>query len=163
MFAHQSFPALDLVSQELTVLSQVSAMPKPEELRRDERSKSEPDRDERSERLDRPLRTITQGRGGPLLDGKGRPLKPFTVTDRRTQLRQGVFRPSHNLPTMTIEDYLEEEKRRNGILQGGNNEQQEIIDEDDMDKADEETMKARAWDEFTESNPKGAGNTLNRG
>ena len=29
--------------------------------------------------------------------------------------------------------------------------------------SDEETIKARAWDEFVEANPKGSGNTLNRG
>ena len=37
------------------------------------------------------------------------------------------------------------------------------VDEDDFGKADEETMKARDWDEFKEANPKGSGNTLNRG
>ena len=36
-------------------------------------------------------------------------------------------------------------------------------DEDNVAKADAETMKAREWDEFTEANPKGSGNTLNRG
>jgi hypothetical protein len=36
-------------------------------------------------------------------------------------------------------------------------------DEDNLDKADAETMKAREWDEFTEANPKGSGNTINRG
>jgi immunoglobulin-binding protein 1 len=29
--------------------------------------------------------------------------------------------------------------------------------------ADEETMKQRSWDEYVEENPKGSGNTLNRG
>lgn len=91
-------------------------------------------------------------------------MQPFTLLDRRTQLQQGVFRSGHNLPTMSIDEYLEEEKRRGNVIQGG--EQSGIqpeIDEDDMDKADEETMKARAWDEFTEANPRGSGNTLNRG
>ena len=36
-------------------------------------------------------------------------------------------------------------------------------DEDNVEKADQETMKAREWDEFVEANPKGSGNTLNRG
>ena len=36
-------------------------------------------------------------------------------------------------------------------------------DEDNLQLADEETLKARAWDEFKEDNPKGSGNTLNRG
>lgn len=38
-----------------------------------------------------------------------------------------------------------------------------VVDEDDMDQADMETMKARDWDEFTEANPRGSGNTMNRG
>ena len=38
-----------------------------------------------------------------------------------------------------------------------------VADEDDFDKADQETMKQRQWDEFVEENPKGAGNTINRG
>lgn len=118
-----------------------------------------------SDRLDPSLsQLLNGGRNGPILNNKGKPMQPFTLLDRRSQLQQGVFRSSHNLPTMTIDEYLEEEKRRGNFVQGG--EQSGIqpeIDEDDLDKADEETMKARAWDEFTEANPRGAGNTLNRG
>lgn len=91
-------------------------------------------------------------------------MQPFTLLDRRTQLQQGVFKPSHNLPTMTIDEYLDEEKRQGNVVQGG--EQSGIqpeVDEDDLDMADEETMKARAWDEYKEANPRGSGNTLNRG
>ena len=40
---------------------------------------------------------------------------------------------------------------------------QPSMDEDDMDAADRATMKARDWDEYVEANPKGSGNTLNRG
>ena len=94
----------------------------------------------------------------------GKPLQPFTLTDKRTQLRDGVFRPGHNLPTMSIDEYLEEERRRGGIIEGGgNNAPAPEIDEDNTALADAETMKAREWDEFKESNPKGSGNTLNRG
>lgn len=66
---------------------------------------------------------------------------------------------------MTIDEYLEEERRRGGIIEGGGpaSAVRPEPDEDNMAKADEETMKARAWDEFTEANPKGSGNTLNRG
>lgn len=118
-----------------------------------------------SDRLDPSMsQLLGRGRNGPILNNKGKPMQPFTLLDRRTQLQQGVFRSGHNLPTMTIDEYLEEEHRRGNVLQGG--EQSGIqpeIDEDDLDKADEETMKARAWDEYVESNPKGSGNTLNRG
>jgi immunoglobulin-binding protein 1 len=118
-----------------------------------------------SDRLDGSMSQLLKGAGsGPLLSKDGKPLQIFTLTDKRSQLQKGVFRPGHNLPTMSIDEYLEEEKRRGGVVQGG--EQSGIppeIDEDDLDKADEETEKARAWDEFKENNPKGSGNTLNRG
>ena len=66
---------------------------------------------------------------------------------------------------MTIDEYLAEEKRRGGMIEGGGEQSGRPVepDEDNLDKADMETMKAREWDEFTESNPKGSGNTLNRG
>jgi hypothetical protein len=41
-------------------------------------------------------------------------LRPFTLLDSRDRLRKGVFGPGHNLPTMTIDEYLEEERRRGG-------------------------------------------------
>ena len=66
---------------------------------------------------------------------------------------------------MSIDEYLEEEKRRGGMIDGGGNAgaQQQEPDEDNMAYADAQTMKARDWDEFVEANPKGAGNTINRG
>ncbi|RMD39298.1 hypothetical protein DV735_g5833, partial [Chaetothyriales sp. CBS 134920] len=104
-------------------------------------------------------------RGGLLLDGKGKPLQPFTILGKRSQLQKGVFRPSHNLPTMSIDEYLEEECCRGGIIEGGGNANAPPVelDEDNMELVDEATMKAREWDEFVEANPKGAGNTLNQG
>ena len=87
------------------------------------------------------------------------------LLDQRQKFRDGVFRPDHSLPTMTIDEYLEEEKRRGGMIKGGGEQSgiPEVVNEDDLEKADAETMKAREWDEFTEQNPKGSGNTLNRG
>jgi immunoglobulin-binding protein 1 len=119
-----------------------------------------------SDKLDPPISQLLKGgRSGPLLSKEGKPLQPFTLTDRRTQLLAGVFKPGHNLPTMSIDEYLEEEKRRGGVIEGGGEKsgQAPEPDEDDIEKADAETMKAREWDEFTEANPKGSGNTLNRG
>lgn len=119
-----------------------------------------------SERLDGPITMGGLGRnGGPLLSPSGKPLQPFTLTDKRTQLQKGVFRPGHNLPTMSIDEYLEEEKKRGGIIEGGGNANAAEVepDEDNMELVDAATMKAREWDEFVEANPKGAGNTLNRG
>lgn len=135
----------------------------PPDMQHDARSRSQESYKSYSDRLDRPVHELSNRGRGPMLDAKGRPLQPFTIMDKRSQLRSGVFKPGHNLPTMSIDEYLEEEKKRGGILEGGNQDQPPAYDEDDMKQADEETMKARAWDEFTESNPKGSGNTLNRG
>lgn len=164
LFANQTFQALDMIVQENLILSHTQSDPRPVsqpvfDSRQDDRSRS----DGYSERLDGS--TSRARRGGPLLSEEGRPLQPFTITDKRSQLRQGVFRPDHSLPTMTIEDYLEEEKRRGGIVDGGGESQRPAAepDEDNMELADQETMKARAWDEYTEANTKGSGNTLNRG
>lgn len=66
---------------------------------------------------------------------------------------------------MTIDEYLAEEKRRGGMIDGGGEQSGRPVqvDEDDVEKADLETMQAREWDQYTESHPKGSGNTLNRG
>lgn len=110
---------------------------------------------EYSERLDR-SDLLSSANAGPILSANGKPLRPFTLLDSRQTLKNGVFKPGHNLPTMTIDEYLEEERARGGIIEGGG-EASGIIpepDEDDLEKADEEIMKARAWDEYVESNPK---------
>lgn len=142
-----------------------NAPPNPDELHPDDPRRRNASGSNYSERLDPPLsQLLNGGKFGPILSKQGKPMQPFTLLDRRSQLQQGVFKPSHNLPTMTIDEYLEEEKRRGNVIQGGDQSaMQPEVDEDDMDKADEETMKARAWDEFTEANPRGSGNTLNRG
>ncbi|KAJ6102539.1 hypothetical protein N7486_004966 [Penicillium sp. IBT 16267x] len=167
LYTHQTFQALDLLVQELSMLSAMRNAPIPEPSQapqNDNRQRSNLGGANYSDRLDPSISQLLGGRNGPLLNSKGRPMQPFTLLDRRSQLQQGVFRSGHNLPTMTIEEYLDEEHRRGNVLQGG--EQSGIIaeiDEDDLDKADEETMKARAWDEYVEANPRGSGNTLNRG
>lgn len=161
---HQAFQALDLISQEMAILA---SMPHPDPSRHDhshataDQRRADQSVDGYSDRLD--VAGLGRPGKGPLLDPRGRPLQPFTLTDKRTQLRQGVFRPDHSLPTMSIEEYLEEEHKRGGIVQGGNNAEPPRPDEDDLDAADAATMKAREWDEFVEANPKGSGNTINRG
>ena len=119
-----------------------------------------------SDRLDPPIsQLVNKGKAGPILNSDGKPLRPFTLLDSRQKLRDGVFRPDHSLPTMTIDEYLEEEKRRGGMIEGGGEQSGRPVepDEDNLEKADADTMKAREWDEFTEANAKGSGNTINRG
>ncbi|RMZ79095.1 hypothetical protein DV738_g3430, partial [Chaetothyriales sp. CBS 135597] len=164
LHVHQSFQSLDMISQELSILAQIQHEPVVARPVQDDRTQQRSDG--YSERLDGPGTMGGLGRrGGPLLDGKGKPLQPFTILGKRSQLQKGVFRPGHNLPTMSIDEYLEEERRRGGIIEGGGNANAPPVelDEDNMELVDEATMKAREWDEFVEANPKGAGNTLNRG
>lgn len=162
---HQTFQSLESIAQELKIISMAPpSIPNgPTQRHTDARERTSRPGEEYSERLDPP--SLSAGLKGPLLDSKGKPLRPFTLTSKRQDFRNGVFRPDHNLPTMSIDEYLDEERRRGGIIEGGGP-QSEIrpqIDEDDMEAADRETMKAREWDEYVEANPKGSGNTLNRG
>jgi len=164
---HQSFQSLESIGQELHILSLAPPSPPPDHQPRpqDTRERGGRATDGYSERLDAPSSHLSAGMRGPLLDSKGKPLRPFTLTGKRQELRDGVFKPDHSLPTMSIDEYLEEERRRGGMIDGGGPQSQVTpqVDEDDMDAADRETMKAREWDEFVEANPKGSGNTLNRG
>ncbi|KAH6607635.1 tap42 [Trichoderma cornu-damae] len=155
---HNTFQALDSLNRELPLLRSApspTAAPK---------SSSDSDPTDTSFRLDRPLGQLRAGAGGPLLSTKGKPLQPFTLVGSRADLARGVFRPGHNLPTMSIDEYLEEERRRGGIIEGGGTEPpKRQVDEDDMEAADRETYKARQWDDFKDDNRKGSGNTLNMG
>ncbi|KAJ6184541.1 hypothetical protein N7519_005842 [Penicillium mononematosum] len=146
LYTHQTFQALDLLTQELSILSAMrNAPPCPPPT-------------------DDPRQRSNIG-GLNYSENKGKPMQPFTLLGRRAEMQQGVFRPGHNLPTMTIEEYLDEEHRRGNVIEGGGEKSgiKPLVDEDDHEIADQETMKARYWDEYTEANPKGAGNTLNRG
>ncbi|KAI5463274.1 TAP42-like protein [Mariannaea sp. PMI_226] len=154
---HQTFQALDSLNREVDILAQAPQPLAPSAV-------SAPLPSDESSRLDHPLRSLSSftRTGGPLLSAKGKPLQPFTLVGSRADLARGVFRPGHNLPTMSIDEYLEEEKRQGNILKGGV-EEKTVVDEEDMDAVDRETYKAREWDNFKDDNRRGAGNTLNRG
>lgn len=74
-------------------------------------------------RLDRTPSGPTRPR--ELISGGGKVLRPFTILPSTTalsdreRLRSEVFRSSHRLPTMTIDEYLEEERRQGNIITGG--------------------------------------------
>lgn len=164
---HLSFQQLESLNREAELLAQAPEplIPQSSTVEEDERRRQESVRqDGFSERLDRPFQRL-QSFNGPILSKEGKPLQPFTIVGTRQDLAKGVFRPSHNLPTMSIDEYLEEERRRGGIIEGGGEASwhRPEPNEDDEDIADAATMKAREWDEFTEANVKGSGNTLNRG
>lgn len=166
---HNTFHALDIINQELKIIALMpltSPTPQPEKRAEDHRERNGMPKDGYSDRLDTPVsQLLNNGKGGPILSKDGKPLRPFTLLDSRQRLQDGVFRQDHSLPTMTMDEYLDEERRRGGIIDGGGAQQggSQKVDEDDLEKADAETMKAREWDEYVEANPKGSGNTLNRG
>lgn len=164
---HHSFQSLESLNREVEILAMAPPEdgPSPASLERDYRERAGlRNGQEYSERLDSNTR-ISAANKGPILDSGGKPLRPFTLLDSRQTLKDGVFRPGHNLPTMTVDEYLEEERARGGIIEGGGAASglSPEPDEDNYEKGDAETYKAREWDEFTEANPKGSGNTLNRG
>lgn len=98
----------------------------------------------------------------PLLSKSGKVLRNFTLLNKRQELQNKVYGYGQYGPTMTVEEFLEQEFNQGRVLQGGN----EIdlkYDEDNEEQNDKETYKAREWDNFKEENPKGSGNTMNRG
>lgn len=166
--AHMTFQALESLNRELDVLSQApdpSTTPNTPAGQEEDARRRARREEGYSDRLDGASTMSPASMSGPLLSGQGKPLRPFTLLGNRAEIAKGVFRPGHNLPTMTIDEYLEEEKRRGGIIEGGGEAsgRQPEPDEDNYEKADAETYKAREWDEFVEANPRGSGNTLNRG
>ncbi|KAI3631945.1 hypothetical protein MIR68_009781 [Amoeboaphelidium protococcarum] len=97
---------------------------------------------------------------GPLLSREGKPLRPFVITSRN-ELQKQVFRPGHNLPTMSIDQYLENERARGNILSQNDSSQdaQKTEEDEDILQYDEAArQKAISWDQFKEDNPKGWGN-----
>ena len=170
LYVHQAFQSLDLISQERAILAMTPSQPDhtraPDQQPTNDTRANGKFADLYTERLDPSslLQSNRPHRG--ILDSAGRPLQPFTLTaTSRKQMTKDVFRPDHSLPTMSIDEYLEEERKRGGIIDGGGNAGEQTVepDEDDMKAQDAATMKAREWDEFVEANPKGAGNTTNRG
>ncbi|KAK4197253.1 putative PP2A regulatory subunit TAP46 [Triangularia verruculosa] len=166
---HLTFNSLDSLNREMEILSMAPPTPptpqQNQQQAEDDLRHRGKGNDSYSDRLDIMNRALGSGRGGPILSQQGKPLQPFTLLANRQDIAKGVFRPSHNLPTMSIDEYLEEERRRGGIIEGGGEKSGQVPepDEDNYEKAEQEMYKARAWDEFVEENPRGSGNTLNRG
>ncbi|KAI0636606.1 serine/threonine protein phosphatase PP2A-associated protein [Trametes polyzona] len=132
-------------------------------------------------KLDAPLNKGGPDGKGPLLDPQGKPLRPFVLLGSnaadRSRLQSQVFQADHRLPTMSIEEYLQIEQERGNIITGGgpasenkptSKEQLAIDAEQDgtlfgEEKAEEKRQKDESWAQFTDANPRGAGNTMNRG
>jgi len=132
-------------------------------------------------RVDAPRQSGGPDGKGPLLDSSGKPLRPFTILPSaaadRARLQAQVFQPDHRLPTMSIDEYLEIEQQRGNIISGGGPQSEanlttseQLALDSEMDgtafgeeRAEEKRQKDEAWARYTDTHPKGAGNTLNRG
>jgi hypothetical protein len=93
-------------------------------------------------------------------------MQPFTLySSKRDQVRARVFRPDYNLPTMTIDEYLDLERQRGGILEGGGpaSARQESEDEDALQDDEESRQKVIRTDAYRDDHRRGSGNTYNRG
>ncbi|GFZ49122.1 hypothetical protein JCM24511_06872 [Saitozyma sp. JCM 24511] len=170
---------LSSTAMELSLLAEAPSRPAESSEARDNRT----DRREEDDQTWRLERQPGNYKPRELISGGGRVLRPFTIMPSTTsmsdreRLRSEVFRSSHRLPSMTIDEYLEEEKRRGNIITGGGqasydklteSELLELATEDDgtmaAEAADEkQRRKQEDWAVYTEANQKGAGNTLNRG
>ncbi|KAF9075344.1 serine/threonine protein phosphatase PP2A-associated protein [Rhodocollybia butyracea] len=129
-------------------------------------------------KLDAP---VPNADGKALLDSAGKPLRPFTIlpagTTDRARFQAQVFGPGHNLPTMSVDEYLEIERQRGKFISGGGpasenapTSSEQLALESEMDgtadaeeKSEIKRIKDESWARFTDENPRGAGNTMNRG
>ncbi|CCH44094.1 Immunoglobulin-binding protein 1 [Wickerhamomyces ciferrii] len=154
-FTLKTFDNIRFITQELEILQTIPERPKIEQLEDDDREETKKNTSGYTENLE----SLNQS----ILSEKGKILKPFTLM-KRQDLNNKVYGTGQYLPTMTVEDFLEQELANGGMVTGGGNDgDEESSDEDDLEKNDLETYKARQWDEFTESHAKGSGNTINRG
>ena len=95
-----------------------------------------------------------------LLSKEGKIMRPFVIAtefNKRREMQNGVF-GERNLPTMTIEEYLDNEMARGNIIGGSS-----INEAEESGESEEDIYKKRAWDDFTDNNPRGWGNRHNKG
>lgn len=96
-----------------------------------------------------------------LLSKEGKVLRPFTIVSsdkQRKELQNKVFGTGQVLPSMTVEELVEQELQNGGMVKP--KEEEPEIDEDDYEWQNKETRRLREWDDFTDSNKKGSGNKM---
>ncbi|KAJ3753103.1 serine/threonine protein phosphatase PP2A-associated protein [Lentinula raphanica] len=181
VFFAQAQNQLQNIEQELELLRNAPSSPPTtiaQQEMEDQRGKRKESEDDMW-KLDAPAPKV--GANGPLLDEAGKPLQPFTILPSgaadRARLQAQVFGPGHNLPTMSIDEYLEIERQRGKFISGGGAASQnapttseQLALDAEMDgtiegeeKAEAKRIKDENWARFTDENPRGAGNTMNRG
>jgi len=172
--AHQE---QDSIEAELEILGQAAQM-------NDLPSKRAASREE--EDLSWRVERLASSDDGPLVSPSGKVLRPFTIlpsrssassaSTNRVKLRAEVFRPDWTLPTMSVDQYLDEQRAMGNFLSGGGPAQASQLtpsqrakieaEEDNLAgdiKAEELRTKAVEWNEFTDVHRKGEGNMMNRG
>ncbi|TPX34213.1 hypothetical protein SmJEL517_g03124 [Synchytrium microbalum] len=155
LYAQTALESIRLIRDERVILLEM------EQIKRDKSHELSSQLENNSD-----TRVALKDRTGPLMNPQGRIMRPFVITSKREEVRRGVFRPGWNLPTMTIEEYLDLEMERGNMLSGGTGEETntKVVEDSDYDAQDQATLKAREWDDFTDDNPKGWGNRgANRG
>ncbi len=150
----QATEHLESIREELSLLS--------DRLSSISRQQSNPNKENERKEQDSTWKLDKMAKNLPLLSSSGKPLRPFVLTSKRDEIAKSVFRPGHNLPTMSIDEYLHREMERGNFLQGGANSDEatkkKVIDDANEIAIDLETYKARQWDDFKDDNPKGWGN-----
>lgn len=91
----------------------------------------------------------------------------FRVVSDREQERTNVFRPSHLLPTYTVEEWglieaqhmakKEQEKKQNEVVAKRHVEEE---DSDGDEAEDRDTLEKRRWDDWKDDHNRGSGNTI---
>lgn len=90
----------------------------------------------------------------------------YQILDTRRYQQQNVFKPSHALPTYTVEEWGEieaarmRETMRKEEAERRRKEAQGEVDSDNEDIQDQKTLEARNWDDWKDEHNKGSGNTL---
>lgn len=96
-----------------------------------------------------------------LISKEGKVLRPFTIVSsdqKRKELQSKVFGTGQVLPTMTVEELVDQELQNGGMVKP--KEPEPEINEDDNEWQDKETYRLREWDRFTDVNKKGSGNKM---
>ncbi|KAJ2788012.1 Type 2A phosphatase-associated protein 42 [Coemansia interrupta] len=161
---HQVIDDIDMLHSEIEMAKQMEAM-KLRNNDQDKRDGSTLKEDKEPEwRLDSQSYSQIDPRTGkavhPILNSSGQPMRPFILTNDRQRIKDSVFRPDWALPTMTVDEYLQQEQERGNIISGGGKEPDEKpeIDDNDHEALDADTLKKRDWDDFKDDNPRGMGN-----
>lgn len=153
--SYEAIKNIEQLLYEIELLANFTqSLPPPSEDKSLEEKKDSEDFTDRLETLNKPL-----------LSKEGKVLRNFTLINKRSELKGKVRGYGQYGPTMSVEEFLEKEWEEGRVLEGGGESEPKLDDddEDNLKLQDEKTYKARQWDDFKEANPKGSGNTMNKG